>query len=120
MKRDLTTRVRQQSSLRKGRRDLSRIQACGLAWRVLLWWVDPTCRPCAGHGHPKMPDSPNINYGHNCGACHGTGRTPAERVVPHGMSDEALWLVEEIDKQCAFIFSDMAKLLAPRLTLDLD
>jgi hypothetical protein len=65
-----------------------------------------------------MPDSPTINYGHNCIACRGTGQTPAERVVPFGQSDEALWLVGEIDKHCAFIFADIAKLLAPKLNLE--
>ena len=115
---DLTGEWLRSRSNYKGRRQLSRVQANEVAARTMLWWIDNTCRVCDGHGHPKIPDAPTINYGHDCGFCHGTRKIPVNRVVPHGMSDEALWLENEIDKQCAFIFSDMAKLLAPKLNLE--
>lgn len=102
-------------SLRRGRRRMSRLQGQDLAARVIYWWLNPACKPCAGRGHPLMPDSPVINHGHNCGVCHGTGKYPIHRIVPPGTSDEARWLVDEIDQHCGLVFNDMARLLSRQM-----
>lgn len=99
-------------SMRSGRRKMRMIEARDLATRVLFWWRDPVCKSCSGRGHPLMPDSPVINYGHKCPVCHGSGQYPIHRIVPPGMADEARWLVDEMDSLCAVIFNDMARLLA--------
>ena len=102
-------------SFRGGRKRLSSLQARDLAARAMFWWLDPVCKPCNGLGHPLIPNSPVINHGHNCPVCHGKGQYPIHRIVPPGTADEARWLVDELDRQCAFVFADMARLLAPTL-----
>ena len=103
-------------SMRKGRKKLRGIEARDLATRTLFWWLNPSCKPCNGLGHPLMPNSPVINYGHDCPTCHGSGKYPIHRIVPPGTSDEARWLVDELDRYTAIIFNDMAK----RLSISLD
>lgn len=105
-------------SYRRGRTRLHGLQARDLATRVLFWWLNPICTACGGHGHPKMPNSPNINYGHDCGICHGTGQYPIQRIVPPGTADEARWLVDELDLFTGLVFAEMSRALAPRLELD--
>jgi hypothetical protein len=104
-------------SMRSGRKKLKGIEARDLATRAMIWWMKPVCKPCHGHGHPLMPNSPVINYGHDCPVCHGTGQYPIHRVVPPGTSDEARWLIDQLDSMCHLIFTDMAKLLRPSLDL---
>lgn len=104
-------------SRRKGRRDLNEIQAKDLATRTLFYWLDPVCKPCNGLGHPLMPNSPVINFGHDCPVCHGTGQYPVHRIVPPGTADEARWLIDEMDRMTGIVFNDMARLLAPKLDL---
>lgn len=107
-------------SMRKGRRKMAMIQARDLATRVLFWWRAPACQPCGGRGHPLMPNSPVINFGHDCDVCRGTGQYPIHRIVPPGTADEARWLVDEVDQLCAFVFADMARLLSCQMpSLDL-
>ena len=69
-------------SRHKGRRKLAPIQARDLATRTLFYWLNPACPPCGGLGHPLMPNSPVINFGHDCPVCHGTGKYPIHRIVP--------------------------------------
>ena len=104
-------------SMRKGRRKLCGVEARDLATRTLFYWLSPACPSCNGLGHPLMPNSPVINYGHDCPVCHGTGRYPIHRIVPPGTSDEARWLVDEMDRMCGIVFNDMAKMLANRMEL---
>lgn len=99
----------------KGRKHMSALQARDLATRTMFWWLNPVCKPCDGRGHPLIPNSPVINHGHNCPVCHGTAQYPIHRIVPPGTADEARWLVDEMNRQCAFVFADMARLLAPKL-----
>lgn len=107
-------------SMRSGRKKMKMIEARDLATRVLFWWRSPACTPCAGRGHPLMPNSPVINVGHTCGVCHGTGLYPIHRIVPPGTADEARWLVDEMDRLCGIVFQDMARLLARQMpSLDL-
>jgi hypothetical protein len=104
-------------SMRRGRRKLRGIEARDLATRTLFYWLNPSCTACNGLGHPLMPNSPVINYGHDCPTCHGTGQYPIHRIVPPGTSDEARWLVDEMDRLCGIVFNDMARLLVNRLDL---
>ncbi len=104
-------------SMRKGRKKLRGVEAKDLATRTLFYWADPVCKPCNGLGHPLMPNSPVINYGHDCPVCHGTGKYPIHRIVPPGTSDEARWLIDELDRLCGLIFQDMARALSNRLDL---
>jgi hypothetical protein len=101
----------------KGRKKLRSIEARDLAARAIIWWTNPVCRPCNGLGHPLMPHSPVIHFGHDCPVCHGSGQYPLHRVVPPGCADEARWLVDEIDAMCRVVFNDMAPLMANRMTL---
>jgi hypothetical protein len=91
-------------SMRKGRKKLRGVEARDLATRTLFYWAEPVCKPCNGLGHPLMPNSPVINYGHDCPVCHGT-------------SDEARWLIDELDRLCGLIFHDMARALSNKLDL---
>jgi hypothetical protein len=102
-------------SRRQGRKRRNALQARDIASRALLWWMNPTCKACNGIGHPLITGTPVINYGHDCGVCHGTGKYPIQRVVPVGSSDEARWLIDHIDWMVHSIFDDMAKLLYKRL-----
>lgn len=102
-------------SLRGGRRKMSMIQARDLATRVLFWWRSPACTPCAGRGHPLMPNSPVINPAHDCTVCHGTGMYPIHRIVPPGTADEARWLADKVDELCGIVFQDMARQLARQM-----
>jgi hypothetical protein len=102
-------------SMRGGRRRLRGVQARDLATRTMFWWLQPACKPCAGRGHPLMPHSPVINYGHDCPTCHGTGQYPIHRIVPAGTADEARWLVDELDRMTGIVFKDMARLLAANI-----
>ena len=104
-------------SMRRGRRKLRGIEAKDLATRTLFYWLNPSCTACNGLGHPLMPNSPVINFGHDCPVCHGTGKYPIHRIVPPGTSDEARWLTDEMDRMCVIVFNDMARLLVPRMEL---
>lgn len=104
-------------SMRKGRKKLRGVEAKDLAARTLFYWADPVCKPCNGLGHPLMPNSPVINYGHDCPVCHGIRRYPIHRIVPPGTSDEARWLIDELDRLCGLIFQDMARALSNKLEL---
>ncbi len=104
-------------SMRRGRRKLRGIEARDLATRTLFYWLNPACPVCNGLGHPLMKNAPVLNYGHDCPTCHGTGQYPVHRVVPPGTSDEARWLIDEMDRMCGIVFNDMGRLLAPSLDL---
>ena len=66
-----------------------------------------------------MPGGHSINQAHFCEHCHGTGQTPINKIVPLGTADEARWLVDELNRFCGIVFSDMARLMAPTLTLNI-
>ena len=104
-------------SFRRGRKSIRRVQAIDLARRAMFWWLNPVCKPCDGRGHPLIPDTARINYGHDCPTCHGGGQYPIHRIVPVGTADEARWLVDELDRYCAVVFNNMARRLAPTLEL---
>ena len=98
-------------SRRKGRKRFTALQARDIATRALIWWMNPTCKACSGIGHPLITGTPVINFGHDCGVCHGTAKHPIQRVVPIGTSSEAMWLVDYLDEQVTMVFYDIRKLL---------
>jgi hypothetical protein len=102
-------------SRRKGRKRLNALQAREIASRALIWWMKPTCKACNGIGHPLITGTPVINFAHDCEVCHGTGKHPIQRVVPIGSSDEARWLIDQLDAMVFNVFGDMAKLLSKRI-----
>ena len=67
-----------------------------LVMDVLVYWFEPTCRYCNGAGFVAMPNAPALSA-EACRACHGTGRRPVAREVPHAHVDHARWLVERLD-----------------------
>lgn len=60
---------------------------------ALLYWLDPTCRACDGHGLRKIPDQPALSA-RQCHKCGGTGNRPH----PHGTAKVLVYLDECVSR----------------------
>jgi len=67
-----------------GQIELSRVEAEGMACKVLAWHRDGVCKPCGGHG-VKLQSGGRIGDGRDalsdrqCPECRGTRKVPFER-----------------------------------------
>lgn len=100
----------------RGESAMARVVAFDLALTVLKWFHRPTCLSCGGHGHPLRANSPVIDEGRECHACHGTGQIPLERLVRSEYTQHARWLAEELRVMGSLVFGDMSR----RLRADMD
>jgi hypothetical protein len=98
---------------------IASIEARDLALMVLKWWAYPTCPACHGRGGPLIPGTPVLDESMECSPCGGTGQVPLERLFKAAQVDAAKWLVSELEGLSAVIFRDMARILAPRMDLNL-
>lgn len=94
-----------------------RIEAVDLSRIVLNWWLSAACKACEGRQHPLIPGSTRLDYSRECAECNGTGFALVDRVVPGKYRLHARFLADEIQALEGMIFSDMARLLAPKLEL---
>jgi hypothetical protein len=98
---------------------MSAIEARDLSLMVLKWWAYPTCPACHGRKGPLIPGTPVLDESMRCSPCGGTGQVPLERLFKAAQVDAAKWLVSELEGLSAVIFGDMARILAPRMDLNL-
>lgn len=73
--------VRRQLDLIAERKGIAR-EAVG---PVILHHLDPTCKPCSGHGKTLIPGTPSLSA-HDCQHCRGTGKTK----LPYGEAGKYL------------------------------
>lgn len=85
-----------------------------LVMSVLVWWFEPACRYCNGHGFAAIENTSSLGT-EECGACHGSGRRPLAREVPQAHAARAQWLAAKLDQLVAGIHGDMARLLKDRM-----
>jgi hypothetical protein len=74
---------------------------------ALTWWLDSTCRPCEGRGHPLIPGTPVIDDSRRCNHCDGTGHAPLEHEVRSEYHYAAKAVVNELDRICSDVFGNM-------------
>jgi hypothetical protein len=98
---------------RGGNRPMRAEARRALVMDTLHWWIRPTCNYCEGRGFVTVPDTARLSTV-ACESCHGSGRRPLAREVPHAHVKHATWMADELDRLVALICSDMAKLLSTR------
>lgn len=106
---------------RKGRHPIPKFQRRELVSSTLRWWLKPTCGYCEGRGFelvPKEDGSLSQVLGGECGACHGTGRKPLVREVPHQYRRAAEHLAEELDRLVLVVTGEMARRLSASMDLN--
>lgn len=64
-----------------------------IAAEALLYWLDPTCRTCDGHGLRKVQDQPALSA-RQCHKCSGTGHVPH----PQGTGKLLAWMDDCVQK----------------------
>ena len=82
-----------------------------VAYRVMRWWINPTCRACNGLKHATMVNAPVLDTATVCPACNGSGMAPLENVVPHKHAENARWMVSEIESLIAMTVSSVSRRL---------
>lgn len=60
---------------------------------ALLYWLDPTCKECDGHGLRKVPNAPTLSA-RQCHKCHGAGHT----AHPHGSARVLVYIDDCVQK----------------------
>lgn len=103
-------------ALRKQRRTMPKHARRALIVAVLGWYMNPRCDYCYGTGVVAEENTAG-RLTSECPACHGSGKKPLEREVPHAHAKQAQWLADQIQQRVAIIHSEMSKLLAPTLDL---
>lgn len=112
-------------SSRKGRTPLPRHQRQQLVAQTLHWWLKPTCGYCEGRMFELLPSASGDEGGvralstEPCQACHGSGKRPLAREVPSHHVAAATYLADELDRLVILVTGEMAKRLAPTLSLEL-
>lgn len=96
---------------------LRREEALEVARIALQWWLDDTCPACEGRRHPTVKGTKQLDYGHDCKTCHGTGKIPVERIIATDRRAHARYLDNEFSAMAGGIFRDMAAVLGPKLEL---
>lgn len=81
---------------------------------VLRWYMHPTCDYCGGPG-VIAADGTGGRLTESCPACHGSGKKPLQRAVPHTHIKPAEWLATQIEQHAATIHAEMARLLSNRI-----
>lgn len=107
---------------RKGRHPIPKFQRRELVSVTLRWWLKPTCGYCEGRGFdlvPKEDGEPSQVLGHECVACHGTGRKPLAREVPPQHRRAADHLAEELDRLVLVVTGEMARRLSASMDLNI-
>lgn len=111
---------------RKGRTPMPKHQRAQLVTQTLHWWLHPVCGYCEGRMFELLPSATGDDEGgaralstQACQACHGTGKRPLAREVPAQHVAAATYLADELDRLVLLVTAEMAKRLAPTLSLEL-
>jgi hypothetical protein len=96
--------------------EINEVGAKIIAELVLDWFRDPICKPCGGHGYPKIKGTPTLSA-EACASCIGLGRRPFDPLFPAERLPLARWMASELERDLQKASALAMQMLAPRLDL---
>lgn len=101
---------------RMGGAEIGKPDALTLAWQVLAYHRNSTCKPCGGHGHQTMANVPVLSA-QRCPVCKGSGKRSFNNMFSIERLELARWLLVEMERETAIAGPLAMARLAPKLDL---